>query len=204
MPRTNLHELANRLLACLSEEAADGRFQGRLREVAGRAGLNSVRSAEAVRVLEETGRIDVKQRGRRGRDTIIDIRSTAPLSLEDAEQMRPRPQRRPRLNYEDIGRSVVERLLELARDDGLRSAQVEAFEAEARNHRRRVVELQDALDAALEREAELRVKLRAAEEALQRAEENLRKVLARGDSGSQTPLDDEDARAVLDILRSTS
>ncbi len=204
MPRTNLHELANRLLACLSEEAADGRFQGRLREVAGRAGLNSVRSAEAVRVLEETGRIDVKQRGRRGRDTIIDIRSTAPLSLEDAEQMRPRPQRRPRLNYEDIGRSVVERLLELARDDGLRSAQVEAFEAEARNHRRRVVELQDALDAALEREAELRVKLRAAEEALQRAEENLRKVLARGDIGSQTPLDDEDARAVLDILRSTS
>jgi hypothetical protein len=205
MPRTNLHELANRLLECLSEEAADGRFQGRLREVAGRAGLNSVRSAEAVRVLEEAGRIEVVQRGRRGRDTIITIRSNEPMTIEDAEQMRPKQTRRARLNYEDIGRSVVDRLLELSRNDGLRSAQVDAFAAQSRAHEMRMGELQESLDAALEREADLRVRLRAAEEALERAEENLKRVFAgrQGEGGGSTPVDDDDAKAVLDILRST-
>lgn len=208
MPRTNLHELANRLLDCLDEEASNGTFQGRLREVSGRAQLNSVRSAEAIKVLEESARIQVVQRGRRGRDTIITILSTEPLSIEDAEQMRPRPARRARLNYDDIGKSVVDRLLELSRDDALRSAQVEAFASEGQANAAKLGELQDTLDAALEREANLRIKLRASEEALARAEENMKRIFAGrgGDSGptvTSTPVADEDAKAVLDILRST-
>ena len=206
MPRTNLHELSNRLLACLAEDAVDDTFTGKLRDVADRAGLNSVRSAEAVRVLQEANRIDVRQRGRRGRDTIIGILSTNPLSVQDASELRPRQVRKPRLNYEDIGRSVVDRLMELARDDGLRSAQVEAFAAETKQQRAQVAELRDALDSALEREADLRVKLRAAQEALERAEENLQRVFNRAgsaaSSASSAPMDDDDARAVLDILRS--
>jgi hypothetical protein len=209
LARTNLHELANRLLTGLQDEASDGHFAGKLREVAATAGLNSVRSAEAIKLLEDLKRIDVVQRGRRGRDTIISILSTDPVSLDDAEAMLPSrsARRATRVTYDEIGQAVVERLLALARDDGLRSAQVEAFAAESGQHKERVKELEEALEEAAERETELRIKLRTAEEALERAEENLRKVFSpqrMGNSGadSGTPVEDEDARALLDILRS--
>ena len=207
MARTNLHELATRLLVALSDSAADGVFEGKLRTVATDAGLNSVRSAEAIKLLEELGRIEVRQRGRRGRDTVVDIRSTEPISLEDAERMLPSraTKRSNRLDYDDLGRAVVDRLLELARDDSLRAAQVEAFDAEMKQHRERIAELEEAVDAGTRRETELRIKLRAAEDALGRAEENLQKVFGgpRPERGSiEHQVDDEDARAVLDILRS--
>jgi len=207
MARTNLHELATRLLGALDESSDDGVFEGKLRAVATDAGLNSVRSAEAIKLLEELGRIEVRQRGRRGRDTIIDIRSTAEVSLEDAEKMLPSRagKRSARLDYDDLGRAVIDRLLELARNDSLRAAQVEAFAAEMKQHRERAEELESALAEAAERETDLRIKLRAAEDALARAEENLQKVFG----GPRTERDsvdhqvhDEDARAVLDILRS--
>jgi hypothetical protein len=211
MARTNLHELANRLLDGLRVAAVNGRFEGRLREVASDAGLNSVRSAEAIKLLEETGRIEVQQRGRRGRNTVIAIRSTDPISLADAEAMLPSRQskRSARLTYEDIGSAVVDRLLELSRDDALRTAQVEAFAAEGRGHRERVEELEMALEESARRETDLRIKLKTAEEALDRAEENLRRALGsspvRASSGaphSARPIEDDDAKAVLDILRS--
>ncbi len=207
MARTNLHELATRLLAALDGAAADGVFEGKLRTVATAAGLNSVRSAEAVKLLEELGRIEVRQRGRRGRDTVIEIKATDPVSLDDAERMLPSraAKRSSRLDYDDLGRAVIDRLLELARDDSLRAAQVEAFAAEMEQHRSRVAELEEQLEHARARETELRVKLRAAEDALGRAEENLQKVFGGpGPSrdAADHQVDDEEARAVLDILRS--
>ena len=207
MARTNLHELATRLLRALDAAAVDGVFEGKLRTIATDTGLNSVRSAEAIKLLEELGRLEVKQRGRRGRDTIVEIRSIEPISLEDAERMLPSraSKRSTRLDYEDLGRAVVDRLLELGRDDSLRAAQVEAFAAEMKQHRAKVSELEIALEEAGLRETELRVKLRASEEALARAEENLRKAFGepRSPQGStDRQVDDEDARAVLEILRS--
>lgn len=207
MARTNLHELATRLLGALDGASDDGVFEGKLRTVATEAGLNSVRSAEAVKLLEELGRVEVRQRGRRGRDTIIDVRSTEPVSLEDAERMLPSraSKRSARLDYDDLGRAVVDRLLELARDDSLRAAQVEAFAAEMDQHRERVAELEVALEEGRLRESELRIKLRAAEDALGRAEENLQKVFG-GPRPTRDAVDhrveDDDARAVLEILRS--
>lgn len=207
MARTNLHELANTLLVSLNEQASGGTFEGKLREVAAAAGLNSVRSAEAVKLLEELGRIGVVQRGRRGRNTIISVNSTEPISIEDAESMLPsRASRRAhRLTYDDIGAAVVDRLLELSRDDALRSAQVEAFASDGRHLRERVTRLEEQLSEATERETELRIRLRSAEAALDRAEENLKRAIgpARVDAGEQSKgVEDEDARAVLDILRS--
>jgi chromosome segregation ATPase len=165
-----------------------------------------VRSAEAVKLLEETGRIEVLQRGRRGRNTIISINSTEDISLEDAEAMLPSraAKRQGRVNYDDIGRAVVDRLLELARDDALRAAQVEAFAASNSQAQERLRELETQLEEAQEREVDLRIKLKAAEEALNRAEENLQRTLGGGggSSDSSTPLADDDARAVLQILRS--
>ncbi len=208
MARTNLHELANRLLETLTSSAEGDMFEGKLRAVAAEAGLNSVRSAEVIKLLEELGRIEVEQRGRRGRNTIVAIKSREPITLEDAEAMLPSraAKRTTRLNYDDLGRAVVDRLLELARDDGLRAAQVEAFAAESAAHRKRVEELEEQVEEARLRETDVRVRLKAAEEALERAEENLRKAFGSSprpatDGGGAT-IEDEDARAVLDILRS--
>ena len=205
MARTNLHELATRLLVELSQASVDGSFEGKLRTASAEAGLNSVRSAEAVKLLEQLGRIEVVQRGRRGRDTIISVVSDAPVTLEEAERLLPsRSKRNARLDYDDLGRVVVDKLLELSRDDSLRAAQVEAFATERDRLKAEAGQLEADLEAARERETELRIKLRAAEDALQRAEENLQKVF--GNSGrsqeSASPVPDDDARAVLEILRS--
>ena len=206
MARTNLHELATRLLGALKDSSNAGTFEGKLRTVATDAGLNSVRSAEAVKLLEELKRIEVQQRGRRGRDTIITILSEDPVTLEEAERMLPSraAKRSTRLDYDDLGKAVVDRLLELSRDDSLRAAQVEAFAGEREQLRARVEELESNLEEAQGRETELRVKLRAAEDALRRAEENLQKVFRPGKQrpDSSTQVDDEDARAVLEILKS--
>lgn len=205
MARTNLHDLANRLLARLDEASVDGTFEGKLRQVAADAGLNSVRSAEAVKLLEDTGRIEVQQRGRRGRNTIIAIHSTEKILLEDAEAMLPSraARRNVRLSYDDLGKAVIDRLLELGRDDGLRSAQVEAFAGENEQLRARAKELEAALEEAKERETQVRVKLHAAEEALKRAEENLKRALGPQRPGEEPQqVEDDEARAVLDILRS--
>lgn len=175
-----------------------------MRDVAMAAGLNSVRSAEAVKVLQEAGRIDVVQRGRRGRDSIVSILSTEPLTLSDAEGALPARKRTARLNYEDLGHAVVDRLLALARDDGLRSAQVEVFASEAESQRQRTAQLEVIIQEAEQRETDLRIKLRAAEESLERAEENLRRALgSRGPAKvPPTAVEDDEARAVLDVLRS--
>jgi len=203
--RTNLHELASRLLSHLNEAAQKEVFEGKLRQVASDAGLNSVRSAEAVKLLEDLGRIDVQQRGRRGRNTIIEIRSIEPVSLEDAEASLPARagKRASRLNYDDLGKAVVDRLLELARDDALRSAQVEAFASDSAALRERTQELENELENTTQRETDLRIKLKAAEEALDRAEENLRRAFGPArSSGEPIKVEDDDARAVLDVLRS--
>jgi hypothetical protein len=202
--RTNLHDLANRLLAGMDEASADSTFQGKMRDVAIAAGLNSVRSAEAVKVLQEAGRIDVVQRGRRGRDSIVKILSTEPLTLTDAEGARPVTKRTAKLNYDDLGHAVVDRLLALARDDGLRAAQVEVFANEAESQRQRTEELEGIIQAAGQRETELRIKLKAAEEALERAEENLRRALGSSRPARVRPVEveDDEAKAVLDVLRS--
>ena len=207
MARTNLHELATRLLGALDGASSDGSFVGKLRTAATDAGLNSVRSAEAVKLLEELGRIEVVQRGRRGRDTVITILSREPVTLDEAERMLPsRAVKRPaRLDHDDLGRAVVEKLLELARDDSLRAAQVEAFAGERDKLRERVKELEAELESAHERETELRIKLRAAEDTLQRAEENLEKAFGsspRPRDDQRTAVHDDDTRAVLEILRS--
>lgn len=206
MARTNLHTLANSLLDGLRGAADGSAFEGRLREVSAEAGLNSVRSAEAVKLLEETGRIEVVQRGRRGRSTIINITSSEPLTIEDAEARLPSrsAKRAGRINYDDIGSAVVDRLLALSRDDSLRTAQVEAFAAASEQQSRRLEELESALEQTAQRETDLRIRLRTADEALKRAEENLRRALGgdRPSGAPRTPIEDDDARAVLDILRS--
>jgi hypothetical protein len=201
--RSNLHAQASQLLANLSNAAADGRFEGALKEIASASGLNPARSAEALKLLESIGRIEVIQRGRRDRLTIVAIRSTEPVTPAEAGSARSASsERKPRLDHTNIGKAVVDRLLELGRDDALRAAQTEAFEREAKSARERVLELEAGLAEANERENSLRVRLRAAEEALVRAEENLRAAMGEGrPPGEPSAIPDDEAKAVLDILR---
>ena len=201
MARSNLHEQASQLLENLARAASDGRFEGALKEVAASSGLNPARSAEALKLLERLGRIEVVQRGRRDRLTIISIRSTDRVDKSEAGSVRSSTEKRPRLDHTTIGRAVVDRLLELGRDDALRAAQTEAFDREAKRAREKLAELETALTEATERESSLRIRLRAAEEALQRAEENLRRALGEGRSSEPSAVSDDEAKAVLDILR---
>jgi chromosome segregation ATPase len=203
--RTNLHVLASRLLDSLDRAAAGDTFEGKLRQVSTEAGLNSVRSAEAVKLLETLGRIEVVQRGRRGRDTVISILSTAPVSLEDAQASGPPRSARKsaRIDYEDLGRAVVDRLLELGRDDSLRAAQVEAFASESTHQRQEIERLEGELEESQHRERDLRIRLKSAEEALSRAEENLSRAFGfNRPAGEPVRVDDDDAQAVLEILKS--
>jgi len=201
--RSNLHEQASQLLGNLSKAAVGGHFEGALKEVAAESGLNPARSAEALKLLEGLDRIEVVQRGRRDRMTIITIRSDRPVTAAEAGPVRgASSDRKPRLDHANIGRAVVDRLVELGRDEALRAAQTEAFEREARSARERMVELETALAEANERENSLRVRLRAAEEALVRAEENLRRAMGEGrPPGEPSAIPDDEAKAVLDILR---
>jgi hypothetical protein len=191
------------LLADLSNAATGGRFEGALKEVAAASGLNPARSAEALKLLESLERIEVIQRGRRDRSTVISILSDRPVTASEASSARKTAaDKKPRLDPENLGRAVVDRLLELGRDEALRAAQTEAFEREASTARARVTELEAALSEAREREESLRIRLRAAEEALVRAEENLRRAVGEGrPDGEATPIPDDEAKAVLDILR---
>ena len=111
--------------------------------------------------------------------------------------------RNVRITYDEIGRAVIDRLLDLGRDDALRAAQVEAFASETQQLRDRVKELEETAEESRQRETDLRIRLKAAEEALDRAEENMRKAMGPArPSGEPQQVDDDDARAVLDILRS--
>ena len=85
----------------------------------------------------------------------------------------------------------------------MRTAQVEAFASENEALRTRTSELESQLEDAKQRETQVRVKLNAAEEALKRAEENIRKTLGPQRTGGEPQqVEDDDARVVLDILRS--
>ena len=108
----------------LRGEAARGRSRGRIELRSQRRGGEA-----SGRARPDRGR----PAGPRGRNTIISINSTDPITLERSRVDAPEP-REPalaRLNYDDIGPAVVDRLLELGRDDALRSAQVEAFASDS-------------------------------------------------------------------------
>ncbi len=205
MARTNLHLLATRLLNALDQAAIDGQFEGKLRQVATEAGLNSVRSAEAVKLLEGLGRIEVIQRGRRGRDTIIAMQSTEEVTLEDAQSSAQAKggRKNVRIDYNDVGRAVVDRLIQLARDDSLRAAQVDAFATLGEQQSLRLEKLEVEIEEARLRETDLRIKLSAAEKALARAEENLSRAFGFDrKAGEPVKVEDDDAQAVLEILKS--
>jgi hypothetical protein len=160
-------------------------------------------AARAVRALLARRRLEAVD----GRYRLLDPR---PIEAGEREQV-PRPRRaraargrsaeaRPaapagRTAFSDIGREVVERLIELGREVGtLRGA--------ARTSREEVRDAQAARDDAERRAAALSAKVKELEARAEMAESNLRTLLAAAKgAGRDAPVGDSEMEAILGVLK---
>jgi Xaa-Pro aminopeptidase len=191
----------NDLLAELAKEAGpDGTVRRAPALVAEQVGLRTgLETARAMRALLARKRIENDDSGYRIIST-DPIQPGEPLAIVPQRRKRPvadrgeEPDRSvpPAPSYSDIGRAVIDRLVELTREVGeLRAgrgteerARMEAAERRAGAAEQRAKELEVKLDMA---EANLREVLRAAQ-------------MARGTGGSS--ITDPEAAAVLRFLQS--
>ena len=193
---------ANALLAACATTTETGAILTRpLSDVGREVGLPSpLALARAVRALVSRGRLVAEDGGYR----LADVR---PIEPGEKVTAGPRQGRRGRRRgaqaasdgdgvptYDDLGRAVVERLVELARETAALS--------ELTDLRRELREERSARVRAEERANDLHQKARDFEAKLQMAEENLRRVMGvvRQKSADAKPSDPE-AQALLAILR---
>lgn len=199
-------EQANALLAAAAEQTATGDvIAPPLADLGRRVGLPSPLSlARAVRALVSRGRIAADG----GQYRLV---SDRPLEAGERVSVAPRSGRRGRARraaepvrgdnglptYADLGRALVDRLIELARET--------AAISELTDLRRQLREERSARVRAEERATELHARARDLEAKLDMAEENLRRVIGvvRQQTASAAPADPE-AQALLAILRGTS
>ncbi len=196
-------EQANSLLAACAGSTATGAMLTRpLSDVGREVGLPSpLALARAVRALVSRGRLAAEDGGYR----LVDVRPIEPGEKVSAGARTGRRTRRRAgragagagdgvPTYNDLGRAVVERLVELARETAALS--------ELTDLRRELREERSARVRAEERANELHQKARDYETKLEMAEENLRRVMGvvRQKSAAAKPSDPE-AQALLAILR---
>jgi hypothetical protein len=197
---------ANALLAVAAEGTSNGEVIARpLADIAREVGLPTPLSlARAVRALVSRGRIASDQ----GEYRLLDNR---PLESGERVSVAPRPGRRARgggrrsearaapdggvPTYADLGRALVERLIEMARET--------AAVSELADVRRELREERSARVRAEERATELHARVRDLEAKLDMAEENIRRVIGvvrQGTPSAAKPSDPE-TQALLAILR---
>ena len=198
-------EQANALLAAAARSTAVGEPIARpLADLGREVGLPSpLALARAVRALVSRGRILAED----GTYRLVEDR---PVDAGERVTVAPRPGRRTRgkrrgaeeargdgiPTYSDLGRALVDRLIELARET--------AAVAELTDVRRELREERSARVRAEERGNDLHGRVRDLEAKLDMAEENLRRVIGvvRQQTGSAKVADPE-AQALLAILRGT-
>ncbi len=198
-------EQANALLAAAATSTSVGEPITRpLADLGREVGLPSpLALARAVRALVSRGRIVAED----GAYRLVDDR---PVEAGERVTVAPRPGRRTRgkrrgdtegrgdglPTYSDLGRALVDRLIELARET--------AAVAELTDVRRELREERSARARAEDRAKDLHTRVRDLEAKLDMAEENLRRVIGvvRQQTGSAKPADPE-AQALLAILRGT-
>jgi hypothetical protein len=193
---------ANALLAEVRDTTEPGGTIGAsLGELGRKVGLPSPLSlARAVRALVSRGRLGVED----GQYRLLDDR---PIEMGERVSVAARPRRsagRKKAadgaardgvpSYADLGRAVIDRLIELARET--------AALADLTQLRRELREERSARARSEERANELHTRARDLEAKLQMAEENLRRVIGvvRQKSSAAKPTD-PDAQALLAILR---
>jgi hypothetical protein len=200
---------ANAFLQAATGSTSQGEFlQQSPAEIGKQAGLaNPLAVARAVRALAARRRLEVED----GRYRLLDAN---PLDPGEPESVPRAPRRRRarrrgavrgdgtnpdrRATYADLGRAVVERVIELGREAGEAIAGAEHLRREAKDNRAARIEAEQRAAKLFERVKELETKL-------DMAEANLRTVLAaaRGRGATAAPTDNE-MEALLRILKAPS
>jgi hypothetical protein len=204
-------QAANDFLRVASSTIQPGDFLDRApTDIGKQAGLaNPLAVARAVRALAARRRLETVD----GRYRLLDA---APLAPGEPESVPRTPRRRKarkkgggrgeavgppgdrRPTYSDLGRAIVERIIELGREAGDAVAQVDTLRREAKENKAARIEAEQRAGRHFERIKEL-------EHKLEMAESNLRAVLvaARGRGATAAPTDNE-MEAVLRILKRPS
>jgi len=197
---------ANAFLQVAASSTKPGDFLGQPpADIGKEAGLaNPLAVARAVRALAARRRLEVED----GRYRLLDPR---PLEPGEPESVPRAPRRRkPRrkgaaraeppaadrkATYADLGRAVIERVIELGRETGEALAGSEHLRREAKENKAARIEAEQRASRLFERVKELEAKL-------DMAEANLRTVLAaaRGRGATAGPTDNE-MEALLRILK---
>ena len=200
-------QAANAFLAVAAASTQPGDFLSMPPADIGReAGLsNPLAVARAVRALAARRRLEAED----GRYRLLDPR---PLDGGEPETVPRTPRRRKtrkkgvereaaadrRPTYADLGRTVVERVIELGREAAEAMSQADHLRREAKDNRVARIEAEQRASRLFDRVKELETKL-------EMAEANLRTVLAaaRGRGATAGPTDNE-MEALLRILKSPS
>lgn len=159
--------------------------------------------ARAVRALLARGRLE--QEGDRYR--LLDAR---PLEAgEPATVRRPtrrRGRREPEVEddglptYEQVGRAIVERLIELSAESAELRASLERSRSESEAARREALEATRAASRERQRASDMEQETRALRQRLEMTESNLRRIIEAAQNRPGASLEDSDAKAILDVL----
>jgi hypothetical protein len=199
-------EAANAFLRVAAESTPAGEILKQPpAEIGKQAGLpNPLAVARAVRALAARRRLEVEE----GQYRLLDAR---PLEPGEPESVPRAPRRRKarrrgaargeagggerRATYADLGRTVLERVIELGRESAEAVAAAEHLRREVKDNKAARIEAEQRASRLFERVKELETKL-------EMAEQNLRTVLtaARGRGATAAPADSE-MEAVLRILK---
>lgn len=173
-------------------------------DLAREAGIdNRLAIARAVRALISRGRLEQDGAGYR-------LVSDSPLKPgEPASVRRPIRRRSSRAvvpeqdgppTYEQVGRAIIERLIELSAQVAELRAALDRARGEAEVARREAVEVSRAAARDRQRAAAQEEEANALRRRLEMTEGNLRKVVEVAKTRPAAPLEDSDAKAILDIL----
>jgi hypothetical protein len=200
---------SNAMLAVAAARSQPGqRIEASPAELAEEAGLQSrLAAARAIRALIARGRIEQDGRGYR----LIDAR---PLDQGEPTSVR-RPVRRKKRGrtrgeeddalptYEQVGRVVIDRLIELSAEAAEMRAALERARAEAEAARREAVEVNRAAAEDRRRAQSMEDEVTTLRRRLEMTEGNLRSLVQAARQRPAAPLEDTDAKAILDILSRT-
>jgi hypothetical protein len=165
---------------------------------------NRLSAARAVRALMARGRIEREGDSYR----LLDSR---PLDPGEPATVR-RPIRRRRgadreragkggpPTYDQVGRLVIERLIELSAENAELRTSLERARSEAEAARREAMEITRSSGADRRRSQLLEDEIGVLKKRLEMTESNLRTVVQAAKDRPASPLDDGDAKAILDIL----
>jgi hypothetical protein len=173
-------------------------------QLASESGLdNRLAVARAVRALLARGRLE--QEG--GHYRLVDDRPLEPG--ERATVRRPSRRRAKRAaapseeslpTYEQVGRVVIDRLIELSAETSELRAALERLGSEAEAARREALEAAREASRDRQRVSDLEEEAAALRRRLEMTEGNLRAIVEAAQTRPASPIEDSDAKAILDVL----